>query len=224
MKQLPGYALGILALGLTACQVRPATIPGAGPGGMQMTTATQQAVGQNPARDAPVYPLLLAVGGSNGAAAAEAADAYRWLEQLDTPAVQQFVDAQNKISGPRLAALPLRARFKERVEQIAGQRTLLPPELQLGRVGPGGTIARPVAGGYWEIVRTDGQVLPEKFSATSVAWAPQGGMLYYGRQGQGSQRPGVYLHRLGQSADPPLPVPGLPVRRESSNCQGPKRF
>lgn len=206
MKQIPGYALAILALGLTACVAlqggQPATIPGAGPGGREMTTATQQAVGQNFARDTPVYPLLLDLSGSNATAAADSAEAYRWLEALDTPAVKQFIEAQNKVSSPRLAALPLRARFHERVAQIAAARQLLPPELQLGRAGPAGLIARPTAGGYWEIVRPDGQV-QEKVSATSVVWAPvaagQGAVLYYSRQGQGSQRPGVYQHRLGDN-------------------------
>jgi prolyl oligopeptidase len=205
MKPLPGYALSTLALGLSACAAlqegQPVTLPGNGPGGRPMATATQQAVGQNPAPDAPVYPVVIALGGGQGAVA-ESEDAYRWLEALDTPAVKQFVEAQNKVSATPLAALPLRARFQQRAAQISSQieRAPLPPELHAERPGPAGLTARPVAGtsGEWQIVRSsDGQPLAERLHATSVAWAPQGSGLYYGgeaREGRGSA---VRLHRMG---------------------------
>jgi prolyl oligopeptidase len=204
MKPVPVYALTGLALGLAACVGVPQTMPGDGPGGKPMTTATQQAVGANPnPREAPVYPVMIDMSGGRGhaPAAAESDEALRWLENLDTPAVKQWVEGQNKVSLPKLAALPLRARLQERVAQLAAQHEPLPPELDPGRlVSPSGYVARRAPDGEaWEIVRPDGQVLPERVRARSVAWGGDG--LYYGWYMGEGRVTGVYLHRPGEARE-----------------------
>jgi prolyl oligopeptidase len=46
------------------------------------------------------------------------ADPYRWLEQLDSPETQAWIEAQNKVTLPYLAKIPQRARYKERLTQL----------------------------------------------------------------------------------------------------------
>jgi prolyl oligopeptidase len=177
----------------------------------------------------------------------------QWLENLDTPAVRQWVEAENKISRPKLAALPLRARFRERVEQLAAQpRDGLPhtrgghtyfvreegghgmllaadtsrPLVQGAPVSfapdpAGALIAYTHDGETWQIVRADGEILPDRLRATSLAWAPDSQGVYYSGEGQG-RNAAVYFHRLGQendtlvyaAADPAL-VPEVQVAGEA---------
>jgi prolyl oligopeptidase len=162
-----------------------------------MTTSTQQAVGMDPnPRIPPLYPVVVDMGGSHGAAA-EGEDSLRWLENPDTPAVKQWIEAQNKLSRAKLAALPLAGRLQARAAQIAAQREPLPPALQTDRaVSPAGFVARRSAEA-WEVVRPDGQVLPDKVRATSVAWGSTG--LYYSTDGHDGHAVGVYLHRPGET-------------------------
>ncbi|TFV44869.1 prolyl oligopeptidase family serine peptidase [Blastococcus sp. TF02A_35] len=46
------------------------------------------------------------------------ADPYRWLEDPADPRTQEWSQAQDALAGEVLAALPLRARFAERLEQL----------------------------------------------------------------------------------------------------------
>jgi prolyl oligopeptidase len=46
------------------------------------------------------------------------ADPYRWLEQLDSEATKQWVDAENKVTHPVLEKLPNRAWLKQRLTQL----------------------------------------------------------------------------------------------------------
>ncbi len=45
-------------------------------------------------------------------------DPYRWLEQLDSPEVAAFVDAQNALSQPYLESLPRREGLKQRLTEL----------------------------------------------------------------------------------------------------------
>jgi prolyl oligopeptidase len=45
-------------------------------------------------------------------------DPYRWLEQLDSPATRAWVQAQNRLSQPWLAALPQRAWIKQQLTAL----------------------------------------------------------------------------------------------------------
>jgi prolyl oligopeptidase len=120
---VPGrLALAACAALLAACagavlgNRTPAT--GSGPGGKPMRTVTESAVGMPAVASAPVYPLTARVGVSDSYFGTPVPDPYRWLEDLDSPAVQGWVTAQNALSQPRLAALPQRAWLKARLTQL----------------------------------------------------------------------------------------------------------
>jgi prolyl oligopeptidase len=114
--------LSVAAL-LAACASQqagsPATTPnGPGPRGAPMSTSTDIAVGLPPAGPQIVYPFTAQVGVTDLYHGTRVADPYRWLEKLDSPAVQQWVAAQNAVSRPRLAGIPQRAWLKARLTQL----------------------------------------------------------------------------------------------------------
>jgi prolyl oligopeptidase len=112
---LYGAALAWL---LAACTNVPEPFPGPGPGGKPMRTATETAVGLPPAASAPVYPLTVRSPVADNYFGVRVADPYRWLEKLDSPEVKQWVQAQNALSQPRLAALPAREWIKARLTEL----------------------------------------------------------------------------------------------------------
>ncbi|TLZ37741.1 MAG: S9 family peptidase [Gammaproteobacteria bacterium] len=65
-----------------------------------------------------VYPVTARVNVSDSYFGTEVEDPYRWLENLDSPQVSQWVAAQNALSQPRLAALPQRVWLKARLTQL----------------------------------------------------------------------------------------------------------
>ena len=48
----------------------------------------------------------------------EVADPYRWLEDVDSPRTSAWVDAENKLSLPFLAALPSREKYHARLTAL----------------------------------------------------------------------------------------------------------
>jgi prolyl oligopeptidase len=91
---------------------------GSGPGGKPMRTVTESAVGMPAVASAPIYPVTARVGVSDNYFGTRVEDPYRWLEDLDSPAVHEWVMAQNALSTPRLAALPQRAWLQARLTQL----------------------------------------------------------------------------------------------------------
>jgi len=108
----------LCACGHTLVSGGPHTIPGSGPGGKQMTTVTDQAVGMPPTPKTIVYPVTARVSASDNYFGTKVADPYRWLENLDSPEVQAWVKSENAISQPRLAELPARPWLKARLTQL----------------------------------------------------------------------------------------------------------
>ena len=92
--------------------------PGAGPGGKPLRTATDTVLGLPPVAQAPVYPVTARVGVSEDFFGTKVADPYRWLEDLSSPAVVQWVGAQNAVSRPRLEEIPQRAWLKKRLGEL----------------------------------------------------------------------------------------------------------
>src|SRR6266513_458288 len=115
-------AMTLCALGLLACAGARLggrePVPGSGSCVQTMRTATETAVGMPPAAPALVYPVTARVNVSDSYFGTEVEDPYRWLENLDSPQVAQWVAAQNALSQPRLAALPQRAWLKARLTQL----------------------------------------------------------------------------------------------------------
>ena len=83
-----------------------------------MRTATETAVGLPPAAAPTIYPFTARGPVADSYFGTRVADPYRWLENLDSPEVSQWVKAQNALSLPRLAALPARAWLKARLTQL----------------------------------------------------------------------------------------------------------
>ncbi|HVH84128.1 MAG TPA: hypothetical protein VM713_07425, partial [Steroidobacteraceae bacterium] len=115
-------AASLLGAVLAACESaqfgnrEPASGPG--PGGKPMRTATDAVIGLPAVAQAPVYPLTARVGVSDNFFGTHVEDPYRWLEDLSSPAVVQWVAAQNAVSQPLLEELPQRAWLKKRLAEL----------------------------------------------------------------------------------------------------------
>src|SRR4051812_5593744 len=48
----------------------------------------------------------------------EGADPYRWMEQLDSPEVQAWVDAENALTAKELAKAPEREQLRRRLTEL----------------------------------------------------------------------------------------------------------
>jgi prolyl oligopeptidase len=83
-----------------------------------MATATDVAVGRPPAANLQVYPVTARSANADNYFGTKVADPYRWLENLDSPAVQEWVKKENALSQPALAALPQRPWLKKRLGQL----------------------------------------------------------------------------------------------------------
>ncbi len=83
-----------------------------------MATATDTAVGRPPAANLQIYPVTARSGTTDNYFGTKVADPYRWLENLDSPAVHEWVKKENALSQPRLAALPQRPWLKKRLGEL----------------------------------------------------------------------------------------------------------
>ena len=112
--------LAILGLGSCATQLIPGehTVPGPGPGGKPMRTGSDAAVGMPPVATTPIYPLTARIEVNDNYFGTKVADPYRWMENLDSPQVHQWVLAENAVSQPQLAALPQRPWLKRRLGEL----------------------------------------------------------------------------------------------------------
>ena len=114
-----GAALAVLLLSCAHTQlVGNETVPGPGPGGKPMRTVTDAAVGLPAVAKTPIYPLTARVPTSDDYFGTKVADPYRWMENLDSPQVQDWVASENALSQPQLAALPQRLWLKRRLSAL----------------------------------------------------------------------------------------------------------
>lgn len=103
--------------GITFQGARP--MPGNGPHGTPLRTSSEIAVGLNPApENPPVYPVTFAVNATETIHGVPVADPYRWLENLDSEATRHWVEAENQLSKPRLAAIPHHDWLKQRLTHL----------------------------------------------------------------------------------------------------------
>ena len=65
-----------------------------------------------------MYPVTARVKVSDNYSGTQVSDPYRWLENLDSEVTRQWVQEQNRLSQPRLEALPQRAWVKQRLTQL----------------------------------------------------------------------------------------------------------
>ena len=108
--------LGAMSV-LVACTPAP-IVQGNGSVGTQVPHVTQIAAGVSPQPPAPVYPVTARVKVSDNYSGTQVSDPYRWLENLDSEVTRQWVQEQNRLSQPRLEALPQRAWVKQRLTQL----------------------------------------------------------------------------------------------------------
>jgi prolyl oligopeptidase len=62
------------------------------------------------------------------------ADPYRWMEALDSRDVVDWVKAQNAVTEPYLANLPLRKHFQDRLTQLWDYARVGMPQIEQGRL------------------------------------------------------------------------------------------
>jgi len=99
---------------LVACT--PAhVVQGNGPAGTQVSSPSQLAGG---GPHALVYPVTARVGVTDDYSGTRVSDPYRWLENLDSEVTRRWVEEENRLSQPRLEALPQRAWVKQRLTQL----------------------------------------------------------------------------------------------------------
>ena len=107
------------ALILASCVIgKPEPFPGPGPGGKPMRTATDTAIGLPAVAPTPIYPLTARVQVSENYFGTRVADPYRWMENLDSSEVRDWVAKENALSVPRLQELPARPWLKARLTQL----------------------------------------------------------------------------------------------------------
>jgi prolyl oligopeptidase PreP (S9A serine peptidase family) len=140
-------AAGVAGL-LTGCAGvlvgQPTPAPGAGhpgPLGVPQPTATQIAVGANPAPSAPRMNQFVAQ--VRPRAAGGAANAYGWLENVHSPRTRHWILAENRAASRSLVAISQRAWIRSRLERLPERGPLaLPSDDVVKRVfylGPDGT-------------------------------------------------------------------------------------
>src|SRR5579859_776909 len=118
VTRAPWFASVVAAGTLAACAGGPLAplepIPGNGPGGKTMPTSTDIATGlpAHPSNQL-IYPVTARIDTSDLYNGQKVDDPYRWLESLDSQATRDWVAAQNKVSQPRLQALPHRVWVKQ---------------------------------------------------------------------------------------------------------------
>ena len=67
---------------------------------------------------APTYPAAVRSDHTDVYFGEAVADPYRWMEDLDSDAVAEFVAAQNEIAIPYLGAIPVRERLVRRIDEL----------------------------------------------------------------------------------------------------------
>lgn len=108
---LAGLAAG--CAGVTIGQ--PTPVPGRGPLGVPQPTATQIAVGANPAPSAPRMNQFVAQVRAPGTRAG--ANPYAWLEDVHSGRTRHWISRENQAAARALAAIPQRAGISTRLEQ-----------------------------------------------------------------------------------------------------------
>ena len=61
------------------------------------------------------------------------ADPYRWMEDVDSPEVKQWVDGENALTQSFLAKVPARAKIHARLMELNNYERFSPPEREAGR-------------------------------------------------------------------------------------------
>jgi prolyl oligopeptidase len=116
VKRLRSRATQLIAVAclLLACTLPPKIMQSNAPPGSRGKVL----VGAPTQSSAPAYPITARVQVADRYSGIEVSDPYRWLENLDSSVTRQWVEEQNRLSQPRLDALPQRAWVKRRLTEL----------------------------------------------------------------------------------------------------------
>jgi prolyl oligopeptidase len=79
------------------------------------------------------YPATKTVGQSDDYHGTKVADPYRWLEDIDSAATREWIEAQNKVTFDYLGRIPGRDRIKQRLTEIWNYERYSSPQQYGGR-------------------------------------------------------------------------------------------
>ena len=74
------------------------------------------------------YPHVKTVEHTDDYFGTKVADPYRWMEDLNSPAVKQWIEDENKVTFGYLETIPQRAAIKQRLEQVWNYERYTPPQ------------------------------------------------------------------------------------------------
>ncbi len=95
--------------------------------------ASAEIAGKAASTDGVVYPASQRIDHVDTYHGVRVADPYRWLEDIGTPAVADWVTSQNKLSQPYLEAIPARDRIKQRLTGLWNYERYDVPKKRGGR-------------------------------------------------------------------------------------------
>jgi len=141
------------------------------------------------------------------------ADPYRWMEDLNSPEVKQWVDAENAITFKYLDSLPMRDSLKKRITELYDYPRVSIPEYEghrwfysrntgLQRQSP--IFTRQSLDGPETMVLDPNQLSPDGSVALSGFYpAPDGRYFAYGQSEGGSDWSNYYVRELGSGKQLP---------------------
>jgi prolyl oligopeptidase len=139
------------------------------------------------------------------------ADPYRWMEDLDSKPVADWVAAENKLTFDYLAKLPLREHFRKRITELVNYPKVSIPELEGSRYfyskNSGLQKQRPVymsaALNGPQTMVIDPNVLSPDGSISMAVWAPSrdGRLLAYGLSQGGADWRTLHVRDIDSSKD-----------------------
>ena len=134
------------------------------------------------------------------------ADPYRWMEDLDSPEVKSWVEAENAVTFKYLEALPLRAHFQKRITELWNYPKVSAPYYEGGRwfytrnsglQRQSVVYARPSLTAPETVVLDPNQLSPDGSIAMSgFVPAPDGKHFAYGQSEGGSDWSTYYVREL----------------------------
>jgi len=141
------------------------------------------------------------------------ADPYRWMEDLNSPELKQWIDAENAITFKYLDSLPVRDALKARLTELYNYARVTPPRYvgrhyfynrNTGLQKQSVVFTRETLNGPETVVLDPNQLSPDGTTAlSSFDPAPDGQHFAYGQAEGGSDWSTFYVRELGTSKQLP---------------------
>jgi prolyl oligopeptidase len=135
------------------------------------------------------------------------ADPYRWMEDLNSPELKQWIDAENAITFKYLDSLPVRDALKARLTELYNYARVTPPRYvgrhyfynrNTGLQKQSVVFTRETLNGPETVVLDPNQLSPDGTTAlSSFDPAPDGQHFAYGQSEGGSDWSTFYVRELG---------------------------